>query len=67
MRVERLYENCWAILDGLRIVASGFESEDVALSYISLAEADGDMLTDFRACGEAPPETLISPASHSDR
>jgi hypothetical protein len=24
MRVERLYENCWAILDGLRIVASGF-------------------------------------------
>jgi len=39
MRVERLYWNCWAILDGLRIVASGFESE-VALSYISLIEAD---------------------------
>jgi hypothetical protein len=40
MRVERLYGNCWAILNGLRIVASGFESEDVALSYISLVEAD---------------------------
>ena len=40
MRVERLYGDCWAILDGLRIVASGFESEEVALSYIPLIEAD---------------------------
>jgi hypothetical protein len=40
MRVERLYGDCWAILDGLRIVASGFESEEVALSYISLVEAN---------------------------
>ena len=40
MRVERLYENCWAILDGLCIVASGFDSEEVALSYISLVEAN---------------------------
>jgi hypothetical protein len=40
MCVERLNGNCWAILDGLRIVASGFESEEVALSYISLVEAD---------------------------
>jgi len=40
MCVERLYGNCWAILDGLCIVASGFESEEVALSYISLIEAD---------------------------
>jgi hypothetical protein len=38
MRVERLNGNCWAILDGLRIVASGFDSEEVALSYISLVE-----------------------------
>jgi hypothetical protein len=37
MRVERLYGDCWAILDGLRIVASG---EEVALSYISLVEAN---------------------------
>ena len=40
MRVERLYGDCWAILDGLRIVGSGFESEEVALSYISLVEAN---------------------------
>ena len=40
MRVERLYGDYWAILDGLRIVASGFESEELALSYISLVEAD---------------------------
>jgi hypothetical protein len=40
MRVERLYGDCWAILDGLRLVASGFESEEVALSYISLVEAN---------------------------
>jgi hypothetical protein len=40
MRVERLYAHCWAILDGLGIVASGFESEEVAISYISLVEAD---------------------------
>ena len=40
MRVERLYGDYWAILDGLRIVASGFESEEAALSYISLVEAN---------------------------
>jgi hypothetical protein len=40
MKVEHLYANNWAIVDGLRIVASGFESEQVALSYISLVEAD---------------------------
>jgi hypothetical protein len=62
MKVMRLYANNWAIVDGWRLVASGFESEAIALSYISLVAADGDMLTDFRTCGEAPPETLISPA-----
>jgi len=40
MKVVCLYANNWAILDGLRIVASGFESEEVALSYISLVEAN---------------------------
>jgi hypothetical protein len=40
MHVERLYGDCWALLDGLHIVASGFESEEVALSYISLVEAN---------------------------
>jgi len=42
MKVERLHASNWAIVDGLRIVASGFESEEVALSYISLVEADGE-------------------------
>jgi hypothetical protein len=40
MKVERLHASNWAIVDGLRIVASGFESEEVALSYIPLVEAD---------------------------
>jgi hypothetical protein len=42
MKVERLYASNWAIVDGLRVVASGFESEEEALSSISLVEADGE-------------------------
>ena len=56
MKVVRLDENNWAIVAGLRLVASGFESEAIALSYISLVTADDDVLTNFCSRGEGAAE-----------
>jgi hypothetical protein len=52
MTAVRLDSNNWAIVDGWRLIASGFESEAIALSYISLVD-DDDRLTDFRICGRS--------------
>jgi hypothetical protein len=52
MKVMRLYANNWVIVEGWRLIASGFESEEIALSYITLVEAD-DELTGFRNRGKS--------------
>src|SRR5262249_10608468 len=50
----RLHDNCWAIVDGRRLLASGFESEAIALSFTSLVEnavfiPRSDIITDGRS------------------